>query len=303
MNPVAYDELARMPLLQHYEEAFQKATGVSLRLVPPVDSQPCDAVTDVQDDHPFCALMWSRPAGCAACRATREDLCQAAARQQVAQQVHCFAGLTEIAVPVIIDGRHVATLMSGQVFRKKPTVRDFKAAIKMLGSAVPDENWRKMQKTYFETLVVPPDTLLAIMHLITVFAGHLSDDATRHSIAREEREPRAVSNAKEFVQSHAEEAITLKQVLQHVNANRFHFCKIFKKTTGMTLTEYVARVRVVKAKALLADPSRRISEVVFAAGFGSIPQFNNVFKRFVGMPPSAYRATLRAQPPAGSLPG
>ena len=106
-----------------------------------------------------------------------------------------------------------------------------------------------------------------------------------------------------LIPSHAEEAITLKQVLQHVNANRFHFCKIFKKTTGMTLTEYVARVRVVKAKALLADPSRRISEVVFAAGFGSIPQFNNVFKRFVGMPPSAYRATLRAQPPSGSLPG
>jgi AraC-like DNA-binding protein len=37
----------------------------------------------------------------------------------------------------------------------------------------------------------------------------------------------------------------------------------------------------------------RISEVVFAAGFGSIPRFNSVFKRYVGMPPTEYRATLR----------
>jgi len=53
-------------------------------------------------------------------------------------------------------------------------------------------------------------------------------------------------------------------------------------------------VRVEKAKALLVDPSLRISEVVFAAGFGSIPRFNSVFKRYVGMPPTEYRATLRA---------
>jgi AraC-like DNA-binding protein len=41
----------------------------------------------------------------------------------------------------------------------------------------------------------------------------------------------------------------------------------------------------------------RISEVVFAAGFGSIPRFNSVFKRYVGMPPTEYRTTLRAQLP------
>jgi AraC-like DNA-binding protein len=82
-------------------------------------------------------------------------------------------------------------------------------------------------------------------------------------------------------------------VAQHVHVSPFHFCKLFKKATGMTLTEYVARVRVEKAKALLVDPSLRISEVVFAAGFGSIPRFNSVFKRYVGMPPTEYRATLR----------
>jgi AraC-like DNA-binding protein len=39
----------------------------------------------------------------------------------------------------------------------------------------------------------------------------------------------------------------------------------------------------------------RISEVVFAAGFGSIPRFNSLFKRHVGVAPTEYRATLRAR--------
>jgi AraC-like DNA-binding protein len=116
-------------------------------------------------------------------------------------------------------------------------------------------------------------------------------------IGRSDAEPHAVATAKQFVQAHVEEPITLEQVVQHVHVSRFYFCKLFKKATGMTLTDYVTRVRIEKAKSLLVDPSRRISEVVFAAGFGSIPRFNSVFKRLVGMPPTEYRATLRSQLP------
>jgi AraC-like DNA-binding protein len=86
-------------------------------------------------------------------------------------------------------------------------------------------------------------------------------------------------------------------VVQYVNVSRFYFCKLFKKATGMTLTEYVSRVRVEKAKALLVDPSLRVSEIVYAAGFGSIPRFNSVFKRYVGVPPTEYRASLRSTVP------
>ena len=84
-----------------------------------------------------------------------------------------------------------------------------------------------------------------------MFAQYLADFASRQAIACSEAEPEAVASAKQFVQSHAEEPIKLEQVVQHVNVSRFYFCKLFKKATGMTLTEYVARVRVEKAKTLL----------------------------------------------------
>src|SRR5205814_10047535 len=132
-----------------------------------------------------------------------------------------------------------------------------------------------------------------VLQLLEVFAQYLADFASRQAIACAEADPEAVTSAKQFVQAHVEEPITLSEVVQHVHVSRFYFCKLFKKATGMTLTDYVSRVRVEKAKSLLVDPSLRISEVVYAAGFGSIPRFNSVFKRYAGMPPTEYRATLR----------
>ena len=54
-----------------------------------------------------------------------------------------------------------------------------------------------------------------------------------------------------------------------------------------------SRVRTEKAKNLLVNPYTRMSEVAYASGFESIPQFNRVFKRYVGTSPTKYRASLR----------
>jgi AraC-like DNA-binding protein len=214
-------------------------------------------------------------------------------RKLAPQQIHCFAGLTVVAMPVLLGHRHVATLLSGQVFRREPTERDFAMVAKMLDGEANGDWLKKARRTYFETPVVTVERFQAIVELVKVFAQYLADCASRHAIASSTGEPSAVADAKKFVQLHVEEPVTLARVAGHVNVSPFYFCKLFKKATGMTLTEYVARVRVEKAKTLLVDPSLRISEVVFAAGFGSIPRFNSVFKRYVGMPPTEYRATLR----------
>ena len=295
MKQVTFDDLARLSLIQYYETAFRKATGVSLMLAPP--DEPVKRVAFGDGENPFCALVSQTPAGCEACLLAEARVQRSAARKLVPQQVYCFAGLTVVAVPVVIGGRHTATLLSGQVFRREPTQRDFTMVVKMLGDGLTGDLEKKMRHAYFETPVVTVDRFQGIIELLNVFAQYLADYASRCVIAAGSDEPAAVTSAKEFVQAHAEEPMTLPEVARHVHVSPFYFCKLFKKTTGMTLTEYVARVRVEKAKTLLVDPAARISEVVYAAGFGSIPRFNIVFKRYTGLAPTQYRATLRAQLP------
>ena len=295
MNQIAFDDLLRWPVVQDYEKAFRKVTGMSLKVVPPGES--AQRLSFGEFENPFCSLVARTPAGCLACWKAEKRAERGAGRRLMPEQVSCFAGLTDVALPVIVNGRHLATLMSGQVLRRPPTERDFLMIAKMLKSEH-NEDWeRKTRKAYFETPVVTPDRFQAMVDLLNVFAQYLADYASRHALSATANDPKPVSSAKQFVLSHVEEPINLAVVAQHVNVSRFHFCKLFKKATGMTLTEYVARVRVEKAKTLLVDASVRISEVVFAAGFGSIPRFNSVFKRCVGMSPTEYRATLHSSLP------
>jgi len=296
MKPLAFEDLAHLPIIQFYEAAFRKATGVSLKVVPPEVSSPRRSFGG--GENGFCALAACVPTGCAACTEAEQRAQNSAARKLCLQQLNCYAGMTVTATPVIVGGRHVATLLSGQVFRREPTERDFSLILKMLGDGLSADWVKKARKAYFETPVLTAERFKAVGQLLEVFAHYIADFAARQALASSEVEPSAVASAKEFVQAHVEEPITLDQVVEHVHVSRFYFCKLFKKATGMTLTDYVARVRVEKAKTLLGDPSRRISEVVFAAGFGSIPRFNSVFKEHVGMAPTEYRAALRSDLPA-----
>jgi AraC-like DNA-binding protein len=84
--------------------------------------------------------------------------------------------------------------------------------------------------------------------------------------------------------------VTLDEAAQAVNASTRHFCKIFKEATGVTFTDYLARIRVEKAKHLLQNPHLRVSEIAFETGFESISQFNRSFKRITGMSPTQFRS-------------
>jgi AraC-like DNA-binding protein len=296
VNEPAFQDIVRFPVIQYYEDAFRKATGVPLAVVPP--EEPTRRRSFGRSENAFCALAAGTAAGCTACLEGQARAQRGVARQRGPQQINCFAGLTDVAVPVIIRGRHLATLMSGQVFRREPTQRDFAMILEFLGVRE-DREWEsKLRKAYFDTPVVTADRFEAIIHMLNVFAQFLADFADRHAIAHSADEPPAVASAKRFVQERVDEPISLAQVVAHVRVSRFYFCKLFKRATGMTLTEYVTRVRLEKAKTLLVDPSLRVSEIVYASGFGSIPRFNSVFKRYLGMAPTAYRAALRAQMPA-----
>lgn len=292
MNELAYDDFVRLPVIQYYEEAFRKATGVVLKVVPP--DEPKQRQSYGISENRFCALATGTVKGCAECLKVQVRAQKAVARQHGPQQVNCFAGLTDVAVPVILHGHHVATLMSGQVLRREPTQRDFAMILKMLAAGQSQEWEARLREDYFKTPVVDAARFEAIIQLLNIFAQYLADFADRQTIASAAHEPVAVASAKQFIQAHVDEPIALAQVVAHVRVSRFYFCKLFKRATGMTLTEYVTRVRLEKAKALLVDPALRVSEIVYAAGFGSIPRFNSVFKRYVGMTPTDYRAAQRS---------
>ncbi|HEX9781529.1 MAG TPA: AraC family transcriptional regulator, partial [Opitutaceae bacterium] len=106
--------------------------------------------------------------------------------------------------------------------------------------------------------------------------------------------------AKDFIEKNQSDELALVTVVRAVNTSTFYFCKIFKKATGLTFTEYLGRVRIERAKSLLLNPHLRVSEVAFEVGFQSLSQFNRVFKRITGSSPTDYRGRLSLTQPAAA---
>lgn len=69
---------------------------------------------------------------------------------------------------------------------------------------------------------------------------------------------------------------------------------IFRKSTGMTLNEYVSLLRLSYAQALLMTEDVNVINVAMDSGFGSLSAFNKSFRKLAGMTPSDFRkATVR----------
>ncbi len=98
-----------------------------------------------------------------------------------------------------------------------------------------------------------------------------------------------IARAKQFIEEHQDEDISLPDVAKSVNTSTFYFCKMFKKATGINFTEYLSRVRVEKAKNLLMNPNSRVSEVAYRVGFQSLTHFNRVFRKITGQSPTEFR--------------
>jgi AraC family transcriptional regulator len=104
--------------------------------------------------------------------------------------------------------------------------------------------------------------------------------------------PFRMRRVKEFIQEHIEEEITLNKLAQNVGLSTSHFCTLFHKTSGMTPHRFILHSRIQHAKALLTRQNNSILDVALASGFRTHQHFSRIFRRHVGIPPSAYRGQL-----------
>ena len=282
------EALANSRVYQEYERAFTEATGLPMALRP-VESWQMPH-HGKRNESPFCDLMAQKSRACAACLQVQERLAELAAKE--AHTVACPAGLCDTAVPVRLGERLIGFLQTGQVFRKKPTPLQFARVLKLVGEWGVQAERKTLERAYFATRTVPGKQHEAIVKLLAIFAQHLSMLTNQVVVQQENAEPPVIRRAKDFIQEHLAEDISLGQVARAVNTSTFYFCKMFKKMTGINFTDYLSRMRIEKSKNLLLNPNLRVSEIAFEVGFQSLTHFNRVFKKILGQTPTDYRAQL-----------
>jgi len=234
----------------------------------------------------FCRRMTETAQGCKLCLEAQNELCSDDGHTHT---IACRAGLTDSAVPVRAGERLLGFLQTGQVALKKPNRSSFHRLVEWLRRGDTTTDWDALEKAYLESPVLSRKQYEAMVRLLEVFAQHLSLAAEQIATQQDHAEPPLVTRAREYIEQHQSEELTLADVARAVHSSTFHFCKTFKKATGFTFTQYVSLVRVARAKQELANPQKRISEIAYEIGFQSLTHFNRIFRKITGQNPSEYR--------------
>ena len=98
-----------------------------------------------------------------------------------------------------------------------------------------------------------------------------------------------LSPALSFVEKNCTKEISLEEIAKTLDMNREYFCRLFKKTVGITFVDYTNLVRIIKAKELLISSQKSIQEISDNLGFSSVSYFTRVFKNITNQTPSTYR--------------
>ncbi|MBV9266328.1 MAG: helix-turn-helix transcriptional regulator [Acidobacteriaceae bacterium] len=96
----------------------------------------------------------------------------------------------------------------------------------------------------------------------------------------------------DYLHAQLETRIELSRLAAIVGLSAQYVGKLFKQTTGISIHEYVARERIVRARELLRDSSLSINTVALRLGFADQSHFSRVFRRITRLSPAKYRSQL-----------
>lgn len=103
---------------------------------------------------------------------------------------------------------------------------------------------------------------------------------------------RRLLRARDRIEDGYAEPLALAELARTAGLSRFHFLRLFQRVFGATPHEYLTRVRMERAQALLAR-SASVTEACLAVGYLSLGSFSARFSREVGCSPAAWQRRAR----------
>lgn len=133
-----------------------------------------------------------------------------------------------------------------------------------------------------------PSALERDSRFLWVFAQLIARHADAHASLQPIRGRQTwVQQARDYLEDHYAENVTLEQLASFVHVSPFHLLRVFRDAVGLPPHNYLTQVRVRRARQLL-QASLRPAEVALAVGFTDQSHLTRHFKALVGVTPARY---------------
>ncbi|MDD9271354.1 response regulator [Paenibacillus sp. GCM10023248] len=128
-----------------------------------------------------------------------------------------------------------------------------------------------------------------IADLRAIVEEHLMQVCESIEEKRRGKPKNVIERIRTLIEQRYAENLQINDIAKEVFLSSTYMCLLFKQETGETINEFMTKVRIEKAKALLSDPRNKFYEVCFQVGYSDPSYFSKLFKKYVGLTPSAYR--------------
>lgn len=192
----------------------------------------------------------------------------------------CHVGLVEVAVPLLKNDQIIGYYMFGQITDSK-NKDDIKKKLKQISHIIDYDkacelltsvNQHSLEKIKAEIKIVE----VCCMYFILGKMINIKEDLLSNQII-------------EYIDEHALEKFSVKDLCNYLNFSRTQVYNIFKKTNKIGVMEYVRNIRLKKSIDLLKDGSYSIKEIAYMTGFNDSNHFIKTFKSKYGCSPKKYQ--------------
>lgn len=130
-----------------------------------------------------------------------------------------------------------------------------------------------------------------LIQFLVLAERHIHESAGIVSVG----DPRKISRIFHYIEKHSTEKITLEKLASLTGNSPAYLGRQFKRLTGISITDYIGRHRIEKARCELENTDDTVAEIADRLGFYDSSYFIKSFQAFVGMTPAQYRKIGRKQ--------
>ena len=239
----------------------------------------------------------------------------------------CHCGIVDVAVPVMVGERYLGAVMFGQVripnndtdAKVERLVNEISSFQAESESARCDllEKYEKLPEMEYSRIVQIADLISAVVNYIVERAvnsrnvAQTADWMQRMNLSvpeqgdgeiQELRDPDGLSGeetpvpkssavypAIAYIRNHPGNMVTMNEMADLCHLSPSYFSRLFSREAGESFTSYVNRRKIEIAKGQLRQTSKSITQIAAELGYLNTSHFINLFKRFEGITPLAYR--------------
>lgn len=125
--------------------------------------------------------------------------------------------------------------------------------------------------------------------LMQAWAAKLLHKAGQAIVDRQRDASAIISRIQTFIQENLDKELNRDEIANSVFRNPAYLSRLFRKETGLSLTDYIVQVKIEKAKRLLKETNDKVSNIAEGLGYVHFSYFAKLFKKAAGLTPQEYR--------------